>query len=251
MSFLVPGTLKKSLSASLFLKGNMMDEAGGKPEKAMDLLFPDLSQRYCLIAPKQIHSTRILVASPDLCLPARPEADGIFLNRGDILVSLRFADCFPVLISSPEPEPWVMVLHSGYKGTVKNIVQNGLSFIIRKYGKVSLQHAIAWVGPGIGQCCYTRRLDDPATMEGINRLPAKHIIKTKEEWVSINIGQAITDQLLHNGLEIDQIVRIWGCTSCDDSLYYSYRRNGTANRMMLVAGLNPSYQNPPFWWDNI
>ncbi len=43
------------------------------------------------------------------------------------MASLRFADCCPVVIASDSPEPWMLLLHSGFVGTVKNIVGRSLA----------------------------------------------------------------------------------------------------------------------------
>ncbi len=248
ISYLAPGMHNRYLSATLFLKGNIMDNSDGDPVKAGHLLFGTMPE---IVVPKQVHGTRIILASPRITLPQRPEADGIFLSNTDLFISLRFADCFPVLISSSRPEPWALVLHSGYRGTMKNIVKEGISLVKRRYGNDCLNSAFSWVGPGIGSCCYTRKTVDPPTIEAGNRLPAECLFSTKDGLVSIDIGRAISMQLHENGLPMDRIKRIADCTSCKDSLYYSYRRNGTSCRMMLLVRLRTMYQNSPFWWENI
>lgn len=248
ISYLAPGMLSRYLSATLFLKGKIMDNSNGDPLKAVNLLFGTMPQ---IISPKQVHGTRILLASKEITLPQRPEADGIFLSSTDLFISLRFADCFPVLISSSQPEPWALVLHSGYRGTLKNIVKEGISIVKRRYGNDSLNSAFSWLGPGIGSCCYTRKALDPSTMEAADRLPAECLLSTGNGLISIDIGRAISMQLHENGLPIDHINRITDCTSCKDSLFYSYRRNGTSRRMMLLVRLKKMYQNSPFWWENI
>lgn len=248
ISFLAPGMPSRYLSATLFLKGRIMDYAKGDPVEAARLLFGTMPE---IISPKQVHGTRIVLASQEMTLPQRPEADGIFLCNTDLFISLTFADCFPILISSSQPEPWALVLHSGYKGTLKNIVKEGISIVKQRYGNDSLNSAFSWLGPGIGPCCYTRRADDSSIKEAIDNLPAECLFSTGNGLVSIDIAKAISMQLHENGLPIDHIYRIPNCTSCEDSLFYSYRRNGTSCRMMLLVRLITMYQNSPFWWENI
>ena len=79
------------------------------------------------IIPSQVHGKNILVVNAsnvsDYALPLRPEADGILLTVPNVTASLRFADCAPVMICG---DSWVMILHSGYKGTALNISGAGL-----------------------------------------------------------------------------------------------------------------------------
>jgi Uncharacterized conserved protein len=81
-----------------------------------------------LVAPYQVHGTTIIPSSSSFALPLRPEADGVLIDTSsNSMASLRFADCCPVVIAAYSPEPWMLLLHSGFIGTAKNIVGRSLA----------------------------------------------------------------------------------------------------------------------------
>ena len=90
------------------------------------------------VKPSQVHGKNILVINTstpsEFFLPSRPEADGVLLTVPNVTASLRFADCAPVMIWG---KSWVMILHSGYKGTVLKISAEGLKIAREIYGDVS------------------------------------------------------------------------------------------------------------------
>ena len=236
--YLWPFSKKEYFKATLLLKNNNLKK-GFTP-----------TDKYKRLFPHQVHGTRILQASPDLCLPLRPEADGVLLDRQNLNVSLNFADCFPVLLSSVYPKPWIMVIHSGYKGTIQNIAGKAAEIILSKYGKKYLERAVAWIGPGIGPCCYLRDLNDPSTIAGRHELPMEVFSTALNGKTSINIGEAIRGQLLEKGMSAGRIFMLHDCTSCNNGIYLSYRRDGTAERMSLIVRLIDDCHNSTFGWEN-
>ena len=103
------------------------------------------------VAPKQVHASSIIHVTDenfgDYVLPSCPEADGVLLTTTRAGASLRFADCAPVLLWG---EGWVMILHSGYKGTVLGIAGEGLELVRGLYGDEAVRGAHAWVGRVLG-----------------------------------------------------------------------------------------------------
>ena len=62
-----------------------------------------------------------------------------------------WADCIPVILYSPGNNI-VATIHSGWKGTYKQIINNVLSFFHKK--GTNFEQLYAAVGPGIKKCCY-------------------------------------------------------------------------------------------------
>jgi len=225
LHYLCPFSGRKYFEAVLYLKS---------PDEYGENSIPGHRTKVC---PYQIHGTDIIEAVPNLCLPSNPEADGVVLDRLNLYVSLRFADCFPVVISSLSPVPWIVLLHSGYRGTVKNIAGKAMEIITSRYGMRYAINAVAWIGPGIGPCCYVRDSDDPFTVKGLSSLPDGCVSNAPFGKVSIDMGKAIVEQLLEKGFSRNRIFRITDCTCCNSGLFYSYRKDKTQKRMSLVARL--------------
>ncbi len=221
---------------AFFTRGEAMTRTAGDIHKMREAISCVIPTGRALIAPRQVHGTNILEQTPSSYLPSRPQADGVFLNDFGAEGSLRFADCVPVVVWSIVPTPWILLLHSGFRGTTKNIVSAGLDFVSRKYGRRILQSSSAWIGPHIGACCYSRNLDDPATREGLNNLP-KETTFLSESSATFALGKAVFLQLVRGGVSESNILLQSGCTCCEKEAYYSYRGGDINGRMFLLARL--------------
>ena len=219
---------------AFFIRGDAMTRTAGdirRMREAVSCVFPACGR---LIAPSQVHGTNILEQEAFSYLPSRPQADGVFLNACGAEGSLRFADCAPVVVWSLAPIPWVLLLHSGFRGTTKNIVAAGLDFVSRKYGRPCVRSSSAWIGPHIGSCCYSRNLDDPATRAGLNALP-RETVSVSASSAAFALGKAVFLQLVRGGVSESNILLHSGCTCCEKEAYYSYRGGDIQGRMFLLA----------------
>jgi polyphenol oxidase len=108
--------------------------------EALAAAFPDFN----LMGPKQTHSD-IIVRTP--FGDVQPEGDAHFTTERRIALSIRTADCVPVMIHDPDSGA-IAAIHAGWRGVENEIV--------RKTGKklhelgTDLKRAHAWVGPHIG-----------------------------------------------------------------------------------------------------
>lgn len=189
---------------------------------------PD-SDSFPHVKPSQVHGKNILVVDgsniADYSLPLRPEADGVILTVPDVIASLRFADCAPVMIWDSS---WVMILHSGYKGTVLNISAEGLRIAREIFADVS--GSCAWIGPCIGRE-YFRKINDEWTLRGINSFHRENFSVDGDK-VYFDLAGEITSQLLDEGLRRENIA-LSGINTLTDSRCYSYRRGDIHERMTL------------------
>ena len=187
-----------------------------------------------LITVSQVHGSDILVIDDDNYLPAVKEklkADGILLKTPKAAAALRFADCAPVMIW-PEDNSngrWLMILHSGYKGTVLNISSKG----VKLAGSKNLH---AWVGPCIGFADYMRDFhNDEWTQKGIKIFHEANY-RISGDKVYFDLAGEIKAQLLDAGLSDGNII-LSGINTFRDSNCCSYRRGDVKERMTLYAKL--------------
>lgn len=183
------------------------------------------------VMPSQVHGKNILVINEsnisEYALPLRPEADGILLTVPGVTASLRFADCAPVMIWDSS---WVMILHSGYKGTTLNISAEGLRSAREIFADVS--GASAWIGPCIGSK-YFRKSNDEWTLRGIESFHRENF-SIEGDKVYFSLADEIRTQLLECGLKRENIF-LSGINTLTDSRCYSYRRGDIQERMTLQA----------------
>ncbi len=187
------------------------------------------------IMPSQVHGKNIIVINDDnisdFVLPKRPEADGILLLTSRAGASLRFADCAPVMIWA---EKWVMILHSGYKGTVLNISREGLEIVSNIFGRKAAINSNAWIGPCIGRE-YFRKSDDEWTVKGINAFHRENY-DVKDGHVYFDLSGEIKSQLIDCGLT-GKNIKLSGIDTLHDDRCCSYRRGDIHERMTLFVKL--------------
>ena len=209
-------TTTANIAADFFMKGDTLDIAS----------LPH-------VKPSQVHGKNILVVDaetlPEISLPSRPEADGVLLTLQNVQASLRFADCAPVMIWG---KSWVMILHSGYKGTVLNISCEGLRIAREIYGDVG--ESCAWIGPCIGRE-YFRKSGDEWTSRGIEAFHRENY-DIEGENVYFDLAGEIRSQLIDEGLS-DGNVTLSGIDTLKDERCYSYRRGDIHERMTLLVSM--------------
>ncbi len=232
----IPPQGENSMFIRLFMRGPAMDEARGDPSLSRALLADDFPPSGNLIAPQQIHGTEVIAASEGTVLPARPKADGVYLKKTGTEASLRFADCFPVVVASNFPSPWITLLHSGYKGVVQNIAGKTCRELFERAG-AEPSRTWAWIGPGISQKHYFRKKGEPWTDRGVKTFHGDNL-KEEGEAIYFDLGSEIRRQLQDAGLEKGMISTIPLCTFQDYDVCYSYRKGDRESRMFLLARLD-------------
>jgi YfiH family protein len=170
---------------------------------------------------KQIHSAVVLVADrQEGCVG---EGDALLTAEAGCTVSVRTADCFPLLLVD-RVQRVVAAVHAGWRGTAARIAAEAVYQMQLRFG-TRPQDALAAIGPGIGACCYevgedvARQFDQDRT----GRLDlAAHNIRQLES-AGVPAGQ-IEDQAT--------------CTFCNAAQFYSWRRDKDMSaRMISYVGL--------------
>ncbi len=234
LDLLMPLELKDLFTASIYCRGDFMDSSEGDPLKIWELL----SYKYNnikLVAPYQTHGTNIIASASEHALPFRPEADAILIDSAsDSAGSLRFADCAPVVISSAFPDPWMLLVHSGFVGTVKGISELSLETVSRLKRGVDLRKTYAWIGPCICGKCYSRKIGDPATQSAAGLFSPENYF-LRNEMIYFDIKEEIKNRLLLFGIQGENISSWDDCTLCGDGSYYSYRGGDQKSRIFLIG----------------
>src|SRR5579863_335921 len=158
---------------------------------------------------KQIHSAVCLLAKSTEAACAG-EGDALITNHSGIAVSVRTADCYPILLADPATRS-VAAVHAGWRGTAAAVVRETLARMQREFGT---RPGDVWaaIGPGIGVCCYEVG-EEVARKFG--RSSAGHI----------DLAAANRRQLLAAGVARERIHSLDLCTYCDAARFHSYRRD--------------------------
>ena len=187
--------------------------------------WPDLSRLAML---KQIHSARVVLARDSMGIIG--EGDALITDRPGLLVSIRTADCVPILIVDSRNRA-VAAVHAGWRGTAQGIVIRSISELARHFG-TSPKDVYVAIGPAIGPCCY--EVGPEVARKFAQWWPeldgASHPIK-------LDLAATNYRQLVGTGVEKDKIATSAPCTCCTDTLH-SYRRDKhAAGRMISAIGI--------------
>jgi YfiH family protein len=155
---------------------------------------------------KQIHSNVVLLADqPGLI----GEGDALVTNRPGLAVSIRTADCYPILLADARNRA-VAAVHAGWRGTAAQIVIRTLEKMRFEFGTRPTD-VFAAIGPGIGGCCYEVG-EDVSRQFGFAE-------RTHLDLISEN-----RKQLEQAGVSPQNIQALDVCTFCDAERFFSYRR---------------------------
>ncbi len=235
IKLVMPDALKDVFFAELYTRNKINDRADGDPQK----VWSEISHKFGnakLTAPHQVHGTEVITACGDNALPARFDADGVLIeSRNSCCGSLRFADCTPVVIAGLSPLPWMMLLHSGFAGTMKNISASALSRYSHRCSNDDKDNIWAWIGPGMSFANYSRNKDDEKTKEALSIFSRYNCLE-KNGHVYFDVQGQIFCQLKEAGLKCDNIFRYDACTFENNDKFYSYRGGDSLCRMFLVGG---------------
>jgi YfiH family protein len=169
---------------------------------------------------KQIHSAVALVANQPGCVG---DGDALLTNRPGLRLSVRTADCYPILLADSKNRA-VAAVHAGWRGAADEIVAKTIARMRTQFG-TSPPDIVAAIGPGIGVCCYQvgAEVAQLFGVEGAGR---------------VDLAAANRCQLIDAGVEDRHIDVLGGCTSCDAARFYSFRREKEqAGRMISYIGL--------------
>ncbi len=214
-----------------------------------------------LVTAKQIHSAVIHHIRE---IPEHPlTGDGLITNLPEVVISVRTADCLPVLLADKKNKA-VGAFHAGWRGTLARIVEKGVGEMQAKFG-TKPKDVVAVIGPGIGRCCYevsedfkdkfaaqfayaNELFDEVFDSNALHikypllfmnqRAPGHGLPATK---LHLDLIQANRRQLLDAGVPEKNVWVSELCTGCRTDLLFSHRvERGKTGRMMAAIGITKS-----------
>lgn len=204
------------------------------PEDLVQVLQPE-AQVYRV---KQVHGNRVL---PTANFEMGAEADGLVATEADAAVWVCSADCTPALIADRTTGK-VAAVHAGWRGTAQRIIPESIQQLIQTGSKkadlvIALGPAIAGevyqvskhVGAEVGASILADQVDPKAEPEEVlaklEEMPDSPILSDpRPDRVRLDVRRVNTLQMLHMGLEPEQISIAPHCTYQQPEYFFSYRR---------------------------
>ncbi len=215
----------------LYGPGERTRGKSGTPEKAHRAFSENLRGKKLLV-PRQVHGKEILLPSGK----NSPEGDGIFLEDSSWRGMLRFADCCPVILFSSEPHPWMLLLHMGFRGVLEDIPSVGWRLIRKRFPSLPPERCRAFLGPAVRGCCYSRKMEDPFTLQGMQLFP-EGLWELRKDMCFFDLPRMGAHLLAREGMKNEHMLLLEECVCCGPSKWYSYRRGDEEDRNVLLGGI--------------
>lgn len=195
-----------------------------------------------LLRAKQVHGRDVLTVrrGDGAALDGpQPVADIVVSDDPDVAVTVRVADCAPVLIAD-ERTGAVAAVHAGWRGTALGAARAGVEALARAFGsRPGDLHAA--VGPCIGPDAYEVGDDVRAAFaaEGHDSASlARWFAPGPRGRLHLDVWRANVDQLADAGVPASQIACARACTLSHPAWFFSHRAEG-AGAGRMVAAIRP------------
>lgn len=161
------------------------------------------------------------------------QTDGLVTDLANIGLVTRFADCTPILLFDPVKKVHGNV-HSGWKGTLKEIGARAVDKMIEGYGS-NPQDILVILGPAIGKDDFEVEMD---VMELFKNKFSYHediISRRNDIKYLIDLKEIIIRTLINKGIDINKIHSVEESTF-SDKRFHSFRRDKeTFGQMALIT----------------
>lgn len=238
------------------------------------------AEDFVLASLRQTHSTQIYRAmkkprrelqyhlsgypAPELPEKRVPVGDALLTDDAGILLSVRVADCLPILLVDSRRRA-VAAVHAGWRGTLARIAEKTVGVMRQIFGS-DPRDLRAAIGPGIRACCYEvgdevvaafcgrfaegeKYFHAPSPRNPADAMAAKYPLlflskrppghlDDRPPAAHLDLVAATKDQFLEAGLRAANIHVAEFCTACHTDLFFSHRKEGAhTGRMMAVVGI--------------
>lgn len=233
-AFATRETLREGAAAGF--DGKPLDEGGRVNEEFVARLCATLGFPYGRLATcRQVHGAeicRVAVAERRWC----GECDGLATDVENAPLAVFTADCVPIVMWAARAGA-LAVLHAGWRGTLAKIAGAGVSRLedlwAARAGEIAL-----FLGPAVGPCCYDVGDDVARAAEAAFGKRAGQVLKEEGGKRRLDLHRANELAAQEAGVLSENIYRVATCTSCDEGLFESRRRDGgAAGRLMAIAAL--------------
>ncbi len=163
------------------------------------------------------------------------DCDGLITKKKNIILGMVTADCLPIIFYDPL-EKIAGIVHAGYKGILRGIIENMVDVFIKNGSKP--QNLYIGIGPGIGKCCYDIPRERAEMF--VKKYPDfKNIVIKKEKKYFLDLQKIAKEILFENGIQEKHIQVIPLCTKGEKDLFFSYRGDTgeTFGEMATIIGM--------------
>ena len=195
----------------------------------------------------QVHGNDVASVRSESAVPGeRPKADAVVSAARCVGVSVRVADCVPLLIADATTGA-VGAVHAGWRGTAARVAPAAIEAMHREFGARAEDLVVA-IGPSIRRCCYEVGSDvvDAFAAAGHERylidrwftVPPSRPGSDRPK-LRLDVASANRDQLILAGVREANIYDCGLCTAMHLDILTSYRvEREKAGRLFAAIACN-------------
>ena len=201
--------------------------------------------------------------NPEARKPAGCAGDALLTNEPGVLLSVRVADCMPILMVDPRLRA-IAAVHAGWRGAARRLVAKSVGEMRRVFGSRTRDVLVA-IGPSIRACCYevgeevmdafagrfaasdsyfheappdpqARALSQKYPLLFLTAQPPGHGPQG-DPAIHLDLVAVARDQLHAAGVPPSNIEVADFCTACHTDFFFSHRQEGETGRAMAVIGI--------------
>lgn len=186
------------------------------------------------VAMEQRHGVDIVTVNSANGGQVIPHIDGLVTKDQTLYLGVNTADCVPLFYYDPAGQ-LIGVAHAGWQGTFGNLAMRMVTKL-EDLGSDPLNMRVA-IGPHIGGCCYT--VNAGRAMLFRKTFQDERIAYQADGNWHIDLGMANKNQLIESGVLETHIDSPITCTSCQNDLYFSFRKDteATFGEMLGIIGM--------------
>lgn len=176
---------------------------------------------------RQVHGVHVVDAAG---AAAGVEADAAFTRERNVVCAVMAADCMPVLLAGERAEA-VGIAHAGWRGLSAGVIEATVAAMATPAPRL-----LAWLGPAIGPAAYEVGAEVREAFLARDARAERAFAPTRPGHWHLDLYAVARQRLA--GLGVTRISGGGYCTASDPSLFYSYRKNKTAERMAALIWLD-------------
>jgi len=230
------GGVSAGAFASLNLSRSVGDDPGAVAENNRRVLHALGYRREQAVTAWLVHGHDVAVMTRDDLGREPPRADAIVTRERGLPLSMRFADCAPIVLYDPVRQA-IGVAHAGWRGAAMNVVEATVRAMADAFGS-DPRRMWAGIGPAIGVERYEVRPDVVEQVAAACPPGTRLAQPGRNGRPHLDLAAAVIAQSQQAG--VGAIEASGMCTASNTREWFSHRaENGLTGRFGLVVALNP------------
>lgn len=181
-----------------------------------------------IVSPLLAHGNQVMKVDGKDAGKIIPNTDGLITNSTQVFLTITVADCLPIFLFDEEKKV-IALVHAGWRGLQKGIVDNAVSQFIKDFGS-DPKNIIAGIGPCI--CARHYEVKEDVSSEFKDYPQA---ISNTDGRISLDLKQIARQKLIKLGLKQENIEISSECTYELENKYFSFRRDKPAEVQAMLA----------------